>query len=72
MIDPPLLLIIITLSQTLIKFSLKSMVINFQSIVAKRAEFHSVINDHHPDIIFGNETWLTPIINTAKFFSQRI
>ena len=35
--------------------------------MAKRAEFRSVINNHHPDIIFGCETWLTPDISTAEF-----
>ena len=49
---------------------LKSFVINFQSIMAKKAEFHNLINDHHPDIIFGNETWLSPNVNTAEFLPK--
>ena len=47
---------------------LKSFVINFQSIMAKRAELHNLINGHYPDIIFGCETWLSPDVNTAEFF----
>ena len=49
---------------------LKSFVINFQSIMAKKAEFHNLINDHHPDIIFGNETWLSPNVDTAEFLPK--
>ena len=41
--------------------------INFQSIISKRAAFLNLIDDHHPDIIFGTETWLLPIISTAEF-----
>ena len=50
---------------------LKSFIINFQSIMAKKAEFHNLINDHHPDIIFGNETWLSPNVNTAEFLPKQ-
>ena len=35
--------------------------------MAKRAELHNLINDHHPDIIFGSETWLSSSVNTAEF-----
>ena len=42
-------------------------VINFQSIISKRAAFLNSIDDHHPDIIFGTETWLSPTISTAEF-----
>ena len=42
-------------------------VINFQSIISKRAAFLNLIDDHHPDIIFGTETWLSPTISTAEF-----
>ena len=41
--------------------------INFQSIISKRAAFLNLIDDHHPDIIFGTETWLSPTISTAEF-----
>lgn len=49
---------------------LKSFIINFQSIMAKRPEFYNLINDHHPDIIFGTETWLSPNTNTAEFLPR--
>ena len=35
--------------------------------MAKRAELHNLINDHHPDIIFGCKTWLSSSVNTAEF-----
>ena len=41
--------------------------INFQSIISKRAAFLNLIDDHHPDIIFGTETWLSLTISTAEF-----
>ena len=46
---------------------LKLFVINFQSVMAKRASFLNLIHGHHPDIIFGTETWLSPEINTTEF-----
>ena len=47
---------------------LKLFVINFQSILAKRTILSNLIHDHHPDIMFGTETWLSPEINTSAFF----
>ena len=38
--------------------------------MAKKAEFHNLINDQHPAIIFGSETWLSPSGNTANFFPK--
>ena len=46
---------------------LNLLVINFQSIISKRAAFLNLIDDHRPDIIFGTETWLSPTISTAEF-----
>ena len=44
---------------------LKLFVINFQSMLAKRAE---LIHEQQPDVIFGTETWLSPNINSTEFF----
>ena len=41
---------------------------NCQSIKNKKAEIHAVIDSAKPDIILGNESWLTPEIKTQKFF----
>ena len=38
---------------------------NCQSIKNKKAEIHTVIGSAKPDIIFGNESWLTPGINSS-------
>lgn len=29
-----------------------------------------VINEHQPDIVFGNESWLTPDINSSEVFPE--
>ena len=42
---------------------LKLFVINFHSVLAKRAEPSNLIHKHQPDVIFGTETWLSPNIN---------
>ena len=46
------------------------MVVNFNSIVSpnKRALFHSLVDDHKPDIIFGSESKLDPSIPTYSVF----
>ena len=47
---------------------LKLFLINFQSVLAKRAELFNLIHEHQPDVIFGTETWLSPNINSTEFF----
>jgi len=42
-------------------------VINFQSILAKKAGLSLFISEQQPDIIFGTETWLLPKIKSAEF-----
>ena len=42
--------------------------INFQSVLAKRAESTNLIHEKQPNIIFGSETWLSPNINSSEFF----
>ena len=38
------------------------LIINYQSIKYKKAELHTIMNSAKPDIILGNESWLTPDI----------
>ena len=47
---------------------LRILVMNCQSIKNKKAELHTIIDSAKPDIILGNESWLTPDIkNSASF-----
>ena len=41
---------------------------NCQSIKNKKAEIHTVIESAKPDIILGNESWLTPDIKNSEIF----
>ena len=41
---------------------------NCQSIKNKKAEIHAVIDSAKPDIILGNESWLTPEIKNSEIF----
>ena len=41
--------------------------INFQSVMAKKAELHHLIASTKPDIIIGTETWLHEGIKTQEF-----
>ena len=41
--------------------------INFQSVMAKKAELHHLIDSTKPDIIIGTETWLHEGIKTQEF-----
>ena len=52
--------------------SLKVMTINFQSIVNKKLEFHALLDSQKPDIVFGNETWLTPKHLDGEIFPQHL
>ena len=48
---------------------LRILIMNCQSVKNKKAEIHTIINSAKPDIILGNESWLTPDIKkTRKFF----
>ena len=62
-LDPPLVLIN-NVNSTLLKL----LVINFQSVLAKRADLTNLIHEKQPDIIFRSETWLSPNINSTEFF----
>ena len=41
---------------------------NCQSIKNKKAELHTIIDSAKPDIILGNESWLTPDIKNSEIF----
>ena len=41
-----------------------------QSIKNKKAEIHTVIESAKPDIILGNESWLTPDIRNSEIFPE--
>ena len=47
---------------------LRILITNCQSINNKRAELHTVIDSAKPDIILGNESWLTPGIKNSEIF----
>ncbi|XP_030834498.1 uncharacterized protein LOC115921297 [Strongylocentrotus purpuratus] len=48
----------------------RSLNINFQSIMNKRAEWEAMIHELQPDFIHGTETWLDPSINSAEFLPE--
>ena len=43
---------------------------NCQSIKNKKTELHTIIDSAKPDIILGNESWLTPHIKNSEFFPE--
>jgi len=47
--------------------NIRFLVINFQSILSKKAELAYVIDMIKPGIIIGCETWLKPLINKGEF-----
>ena len=47
---------------------LRILIMNCQSIKNKKAEIHTVIDSAKPDIILGNESWLTPKVKNSEFF----
>ena len=46
--------------------SLRVLVINFQSLLPKKAELQNLLHSSDPDIILGTETWLKPEIKDAE------
>ena len=51
---------------------LRTMIVNFRSLVPKRTEMWQTIQDMKPDIILGTETWLTPDVKDAEIFPPEI
>ena len=48
--------------------SMKCMLINCRSVKNKVADIAAIIDEHKPDIILGNESWLTPDIGNNEIF----
>lgn len=49
---------------------LRLLLINCQSIKNKKAEFQTIIETAKPDIVFGNESWLSPEISNIEIFPE--
>ena len=47
---------------------LRILIMNCQSVKNKKAELHTVIDSAKPDIIIGNESWLTLDIKNSEIF----
>ena len=47
---------------------LKLLIINCQSILAKRPSFLNLINNNNPDFIVGTESWLSPNVHSSEIF----
>ena len=47
---------------------LKLIIVNCQSLIAKKASFSCMINEHNPDFIAGTESWLSPNIHNSEIF----
>ena len=48
--------------------SLRTIVLNFQSIRNKKASLLNLIDSANPDLIIGSETWLKPTEHSSEFF----
>ena len=55
-------------TKSVLNHPLRILVMNCQSIKNKRAELHTIIDSAKPDIILGNESWLTPDIQNSEIF----
>ena len=47
---------------------LSALVLNYQSIVAKKESFINLLDVYHPDIVLGSESWLKPCIASSEVF----
>ena len=47
---------------------LRILIMNCQSVKNKKAELHTIIDSAKPDIILGNESWLTHDIKNSEIF----
>ena len=47
---------------------LTTLIVNCQSLLAKRESFLNLINTFTPDVIFGSESWLKSDISSSKIF----
>ena len=48
--------------------TLKSLVVNCQSIYPKKEHFINLLHTNHPDLVFGCESWLSPTVHNAEIF----
>ena len=44
------------------------LILNCQSIIAKKPSFLNLINEHNPDFIAGTESWLSDSIHNNEIF----
>ena len=49
---------------------LTCLVINCRSLKNKIADITAVIDEHKPDVILGNESWLNPEITSSEIFTE--
>ena len=52
-------------AKAVLNHPLRILIMNCQSIKNKKAELHTIIDSAKPDIILGNESWLTPDIKNS-------
>lgn len=55
-------------AKAVLNHPLRILIMNCQSIKNKKAELHAVIDSAKPDIILGNESWLSPEIKNSEIF----
>ena len=48
--------------------NLKCLVANCRNVKNKIADIAVLIDEHKPDIVFGNESWLKPDIKNSEIF----
>ena len=52
-------------------FNLSIAVVNCRSILANRASFTVFIENHHPNIVIGTESWLSPAVLNSEVFPPK-
>ena len=55
-------------NKAVLNHPLRILIMNCQSVKNKKAELHTIIDSAKPDIILGNESWLTPDIKNSEIF----
>ncbi|WAQ95830.1 hypothetical protein MAR_028520, partial [Mya arenaria] len=51
---------------------LKFLLVNCQSIVKKKHEFHNLLSEQNPDIVAGTESWLTADHYSSEIFPESL
>ena len=57
-------------AKAVLNHPLRIMIENCQSIKNKKADFQIIIDSAKPDIILGNESWLTPDIKNSEIYPE--